>query len=176
MVLSSEAVRQALLVHLPNLRAFAMSLCHDKHDADDLLQETMLKAWNNLESFKEGTNLRAWLFTIMRNTHFSHYRKKRTQLIDEGTEALAQIGVPPTQIDSADARHIEAALQQLNTEQREAIILVAAEGFNYEEAAAISNCPVGTIKSRLNRARSRLAEILGIRSADDFTSSNSYMK
>ena len=76
-----------------------MSLCHDKHDADDLLQETMLKAWNNLESFKEGTNLRAWLFTIMRNTHFSHYRKKRTQLIDEGTEALAQIGVPPTQID-----------------------------------------------------------------------------
>ena len=64
----------------------------------------------------------------------------------------------------------------MNTEQREAIILVAAEGFNYEEAAAISNCPVGTIKSRLNRARSRLAEILGIRSADDFTSSNSYMK
>jgi RNA polymerase sigma-70 factor (ECF subfamily) len=153
-----------------------MSLCRNKHDADDLLQETMLKAWNNLDSFREGTNLRAWLFTIMRNTHFSDYRKKRADMLDESSDQLAQIGIPPTQIDSADRRHIAAALDKLNFEQREAIILVAAEGFNYEEAAAISNCPVGTIKSRLNRARSRLAEILEISSSDDLTSSKTYMK
>jgi RNA polymerase sigma-70 factor (ECF subfamily) len=174
--LSSESEREGLLTHLPNLRAFAMSLCRNKHDADDLLQETMLKAWNNLDSFREGTNLRAWLFTIMRNTHFSDYRKKRADMLDESSDQLAQIGVPPTQIDSADRRHIAAALDKLNFEQREAIILVAAEGFNYEEAAAISNCPVGTIKSRLNRARSRLAEILEINSSEDLTSSKTYMK
>jgi RNA polymerase sigma-70 factor (ECF subfamily) len=145
-------------------------LCRDQHDADDLLQETILKAWNNLDSFHEGTNLRAWLFTIMRNTHFSAYRKRQTEIVDDGGDQLSQIGVPPTQMDAADAHHIVAALQQLNVEQREAIILVAAEGFNYEEAAAISNCPVGTIKSRINRARSRLAEILNIRSVEDISS------
>jgi RNA polymerase sigma-70 factor (ECF subfamily) len=170
LVLSSEGVSQNLLIHLPNLRAFAMSLCRDENDADDLLQETILKAWNNLDSFHEGTNLRAWLFTIMRNTHFSAYRKRQADIIDDGGEQLALVGVPPTQMDAADAHHIAAALQQLNIEQREAIILVAAEGFNYEEAAAIANCPVGTIKSRINRARSRLAEILNINSTDDISS------
>ncbi len=164
--MSSDNLRQGLISYLPNLRAFAMALCRDNDAADDLVQETLLKAWNGIDGFREGTNLRAWLFTIMRHTYFSEYRKRKREVVGE-EDYTSTLSVPPEQQGHADARDLANALAQLSGEQREALILVAAEGFSYEEAAAISNCPVGTIKSRINRARSRLAKILGISSVDE---------
>jgi RNA polymerase sigma-70 factor, ECF subfamily len=166
--LSSEAVRQGLISFLPNLRAFAIALCSDSDRADDLVQDTMLKAWNSLDTFEEGTNLRAWLFTILRNTYFSDCRRRRREVPDDDGEYVAQLCVPPAQHGHVDARDMLKALAHLTDDQREALILVGAEGFAYEEAAAICGCAVGTIKSRVNRARNRLSELLGVDAAQDF--------
>lgn len=166
--MSSEAVRQGLISFLPNLRAFAITLCSDADRADDLVQDTMLKAWNSLDTFQEGTNLRAWLFTILRNTYFSDCRRRRREVSDDDGEYVAQLCVPPSQHGAVDAQDMLKALALLTDDQREALILVGAEGFAYEEAAAICNCAVGTIKSRVNRARNRLSELLGIDAAQDF--------
>jgi RNA polymerase sigma-70 factor, ECF subfamily len=166
--LSSEAVRQGLISFLPNLRAFAIALCGDADRADDLVQDTMLKAWNSLDTFEEGTNLRAWLFTILRNTYFSECRRRRREVPDDSGEYVNQLCVPPAQHGCVDAQDVLRALSQLTDDQREALILVGAEGFAYEEAAMICGCAVGTIKSRVNRARNRLSELLGIEAAQDF--------
>ncbi len=166
--MSSEAVRQGLISFLPNLRAFAIALCGDADRADDLVQDTMLKAWNSLDTFEEGTNLRAWLFTILRNTYFSECRRRRREVPDDSGEYVAQLCVPPAQDGCVDAQDVLRALSKLTDDQREALILVGAEGFAYEEAAMICGCAVGTIKSRVNRARNRLSEVLGIEAAQDF--------
>ena len=166
--MSSETVRQGLLAYLPNLRAFGIALCGDADRADDLVQETMLKAWNSIESFQEGTNMRAWLFTILRNTYFSECRRRRREVPDENGDYVARLSVPPAQHGRMDAQDLMRALGELTDDQREALILVGAEGFAYEEAAVICNCAVGTIKSRVNRARNRLIEILGVDTAQDF--------
>jgi len=150
------------------LRAFAIALCGDADRADDLVQETMLKAWNSLDSFEEGTNLRAWLFTILRNTYFSECRRRRREVPDTDGEYVAQLCVAPAQHGRVDAQDLLKALARLTEDQREALILVGAEGFAYEEAAKICDCAVGTIKSRVNRARSRLSELLGITASQDF--------
>jgi RNA polymerase sigma-70 factor (ECF subfamily) len=169
----SEVVRKDLIRYLPNLLAFAMSLRRNRQDADDLLQETMLKAWSNIDTFTEGTNLRAWLFTIMRNTHNTQYRKSEKERMNEYLGDASEVGVPPRQMSTAEARDILKALQKLDHHQRETLLLVAAQGFNYEEAAKIVDCPVGTIKSRLNRARKRLAKVLAMRSLHDVYSPES---
>jgi RNA polymerase sigma-70 factor, ECF subfamily len=158
----SPALRDELLRAIPNLRAFAMSLCGDASRADDLVQETLVKAWDNLASFQEGTNLKAWLFTILRNFFFSEHRKRRREVEDADGHLSAQLSVQPEQLGHMDFEDFRKALQKLPTDQREALILVGAEGFSYEEAAVISGCAVGTIKSRVNRARSRLSEDLGL--------------
>lgn len=166
--MSSEQVRKGLVAYLPNLRAFGIALCGDADRADDLVQETMLKAWNSIDSFQEGTNLRAWLFTILRNTYFSECRRRRREVPDQDGDYVARLSVPPAQQGRMDAQDLMRALGELTDDQREALILVGAEGFAYEEAAIICNCAVGTIKSRVNRARNRLVEILGIDTAHDF--------
>jgi RNA polymerase sigma-70 factor (ECF subfamily) len=164
----SVPLKQALLGLTPNLRAFAVSLCGDVERADDLVQETLLKAWDHLESFQEGTNLRAWLFTILRNTYFSECRRRRREVEDGDGSKAANLAVHPGQQGSLDMQDFRRALNLLSPDQREALILVGAAGFSYEEAAGISNCAVGTIKSRVNRARSKLAELLGVSSASEF--------
>lgn len=166
--MSSEAVRQGLVSYLPNLRAFAIALCGDTDRADDLVQETMLKAWHSIDSFKEGTNLRAWLFTILRNTYFSECRRRRREVSDTDGEYTAKLCVAPAQQGNLDAKDVIKALGMLSEDQREALILVGAEGFAYEEAATICGCAVGTIKSRVNRARTRITEILGVENAQEF--------
>ena len=139
-----------------------MSLCGDIERADDLVQETLLKAWDHLESFQEGTNLRAWLFTILRNTYFSECRRRRREVEDRDGTKAAELAVHPGQQGHLDMQDFRRALNLLPPDQREALILVGAAGFSYEEAAAISGCAVGTIKSRVNRARSKLTELLGV--------------
>jgi RNA polymerase sigma-70 factor (ECF subfamily) len=149
---------------MSNLRAFAVSLCGDKERADDLVQETLFKAWNHFDSFQEGTNLKAWLFTILRNTYFSERRKRKREVEDADGSYAAQLSSPPEQQAHMDMQDFREVLARLPDDQREALILVGAAGFSYEEAANISGCPVGTIKSRVNRARGRLADLLGLAS------------
>jgi len=145
---------------MASLRAFAVSLCGDKERADDLVQETLFKAWNHLDSFREGTNLKAWLFTILRNTYFSERRKRKREVEDADGSYAANLATPPEQHGHMDMQDFLGALSRLPDDQREALVLIGAAGFSYEEAAEISNCAVGTIKSRVNRARNRLGELL----------------
>lgn len=161
-------LKEALIAELPSLRAFAISLCGDPDRADDLVQETIMKAWAAFASFTEGTSLRAWLFTILRNTFFSHRRKHRREVQDVDGIAASHLVAQPGQLPHLDLADFRTALERLPPDQREALILIGASGFSYEEAAEICGCAVGTVKSRVSRARDRLSEMLGIESADDF--------
>jgi RNA polymerase sigma-70 factor (ECF subfamily) len=161
-------VREAMLAAVPSLRAFAISLCGNMDRADDLVQETLLRAWANLGSFEPGTNMSAWLFTILRNLFRSEYRKRRREVEDADGSYAESLTSLPDQNSRLEIHEFREALKMLPPEQRESLILVGASGFSYEEAAQICGCAVGTIKSRVNRARTRLAEILSIDSASDF--------
>lgn len=158
----SASMKQALIALLPNLRAFAVSLCGDVDRADDLVQDTLVRAWSNMDKFQEGTNLRAWLFTILRNTYFSTFRKRRREVADPEGARAAGLAVMPEQQGHVDLADFRRALDRLAPDQREALILIGAAGFSYEEAAEVCGCAVGTIKSRVNRARTRLAQLLEI--------------
>jgi RNA polymerase sigma-70 factor (ECF subfamily) len=152
---------QSLVGAIPHLRAFARSFANDPARADDLVQETLVKAWNSRESFTPGTNFRAWLFTILRNVYFSQHRKLRREVDDPDEQYQNSLAVQPEQYGYLDLADFRTALGVLPSDQREALVLVGAEGFSYEEAAEICGCAVGTIKSRVNRARNRLVELLG---------------
>jgi RNA polymerase sigma-70 factor (ECF subfamily) len=163
-----ESVRKAVLGAVPSLRAFAISLCGNVDRADDLVQETLLRAIANIESFQSGTNMSAWLFTILRNHFRSEYRKRRREVEDTDGHYADSLKSQPEQYGQVEFREFRQALAQLPSDQREALILVGASGFSYEEAAHICGCAVGTIKSRVNRARTRLAELMSIGGSDDF--------
>lgn len=152
--------REELVEHLPAMRAFAISLTRNGATADDMVQDTLVKAWTNIEKFKPGTNMRAWLFTILRNTYYSSRRKAKREVADvDGihTEGLAEKPAHDGRLQMTDFR---AAFAKLSDEQREVLLLVGASGFSYEEAAQMCDVAVGTIKSRTNRARQRLAELM----------------
>ena len=152
--------RDEIIEYLPAMRAFAMSLTRNSAAADDLVQDTVVKAWKNFDKFKQGTNLRAWLFTILRNTFYSSRRKAKREVADTDgimAESLAEKPHHDGRLAMAD---FEKAFAQLPDEQREALILVGASGFSYEEAAETCEVAVGTIKSRISRARIRLAELM----------------
>lgn len=148
---------------LPNLRAFARSLCGNADRADDLVQETLVKAWQNRASFAPGSNLKAWLFTILRNCFISERRKKRHEVEDGDGHLAASVGVIGSQSSHMDLLDFAKAFEALPDDQREALILIGAEGFAYEEAAQMCGCAVGTMKSRVNRARTRLSAMLEIK-------------
>ena len=164
----APSLREAMLGVVPSLRAFAMSLCGSVDRADDLVQETLLRAIANINSFEPGTNMSAWLFTILRNLFRSEYRKRRREVEDADGRYADSLKSHPEQPSRVEFEELRMALAKLPPDQREALILVGASGFSYEEAAAICCCAVGTIKSRVNRARTRLADQLAIDSADDF--------
>lgn len=165
---TANRLKDSLLAEIPSLRAFAVSLTGNMDRADDLVQDTLMKAWGAFDGFTEGSNLRAWLFTIMRNAFFSQYRKRRREVEDVDGVMAAQLTSEPEQPGHMDLADFQAALTTLPSDQREALILIGASGFTYEEAAEICNCAVGTIKSRVNRARQRLMQTLNIGSAADF--------
>ena len=164
----SAQLKAGLIGSIPNLRAFAVSLCGNPDRADDLVQETLVKAWSNIGSFIEGTNLPAWLFTILRNIYYSEYRKRRREVADSDGLIAAKLASAPAQNGHMDFLDFRAALQRLPVDQREALILIGASGLSYEEAAGVCGCAVGTMKSRVNRARNRLSEILRIGSSAEF--------
>ena len=161
-------VRDAVLAAVPSLRAFAISLCGNVDRADDLVQETLLRALANIDSFQPGTNMSAWLFTILRNHFRSEYRKRRREVEDADGSYAESLKSQPEQIGHVEFEEFRIALAQLPEDQREALILVGASGFSYEEAASICGCAVGTIKSRVNRARRRLTEVLSVDGSEDF--------
>ncbi|RKF14869.1 RNA polymerase sigma factor [Roseovarius spongiae] len=152
--------RDELVTHLPALRAFAMSLTRNSATADDLVQDAVVKAWSNFDKFETGTNLRAWLFTILRNTYYSLHRKRKREVEDPDGIMADQLSEKPHHDGRLAMNDFREAFAQLTDEQREALVLVGAEGFSYEEAAEMCNCAIGTIKSRTNRARKRLAELM----------------
>jgi RNA polymerase sigma-70 factor (ECF subfamily) len=162
------AFRDDLVKTIPSLRAFAISLAQNNDRADDLVQETLVKAWDKQASFQLGTNLKAWLFTILRNEFYSQMRKRGREVQDSDGLLTASVAIHPGQQGSLDLKDFRKALETLPEDQREAIILIGASGFSYEEAAEICGCAVGTIKSRVSRARTRLQDILGIEGDGDF--------
>jgi RNA polymerase sigma-70 factor, ECF subfamily len=163
-----SSVRDAMLAAVPNLRAFAISLCGNVDHADDLVQETLLRAMANIDSFQPGTNMSAWLFTILRNLFRSEYRKRRREVEDTDGTCADSLKSHPEQHSRLEFDEFRAALTKLPPHQREALILVGASGFSCEEAAAICDCAVGTVKSRVHRARIRLSKLLSINGADDY--------
>ena len=128
----------------------------------------MIKAWKNQASFAEGSNLKAWLFTILRNTYLSERRKRKNEVEDQDGILASQLSVHGEQSGHMDMIDFSNAFAKLPDDQREALILIGAEGFSYEEAALMCGCAVGTMKSRVNRARGRLCDMLGIEGAGDF--------
>ena len=163
----TDSLRDDILASVPSLRAFAISLSGNGDRADDLVQETLLRALANIDSFQPGSNLPAWLFTILRNLFRSDYRKRRREVEDAEGRYADTLKSNPEQTGRVEFQEFRTALDKLPPDQREALILVGASGFSYEDAAAICGCAVGTIKSRVNRARTRLADLLSIDSVDD---------
>jgi len=154
-------LRDSILKTMPHLRAFAISLSGNTDYADDLVQEALVRCLSNLDKFEVGTNLQAWLFTILRNQFLTTYRKRRREVEDPDGIMAGQLSVPPAQPGVLDLQDLRIALARLPVDQREALLLVSAEGLSYEEAASICGIRIGTLKSRVNRARTRLAELLG---------------
>jgi RNA polymerase sigma-70 factor, ECF subfamily len=153
-------IKQDMVAAIPRLRAFAVSLCGNPDRADDLVQETLAKALLNIKSFTIGTNLLAWLFTILRNAYYSEFRKRRREVADIDGSLSGMLVSKANQDDHMEYLDFREALQKLPPDQREALILIGASGLSYEEAAEICKCAVGTMKSRVSRARSRLVELL----------------
>ena len=150
-----------LMNAIPGLRTFAFSLCGDANRSDDLVQETLVKAWAGQHRFQPGSNMIAWLFTILRNQLYSEIRKRKREVEDVDGAIASRMSVSPAQEHSADLHTIAVHLAKLPTGQRQAIMLVAAQGMTYEAAAEVLGCQVGTVKSRVSRARAVLLEQLG---------------
>ena len=158
---AATAFRSGLLAELPRLRAFARSMARNPDRADDLVQETLAKAWAHRNKFKEGTNLRAWLFTILRNTYYGELRSRRREVSDSNGHHAAQLASPPPQLHYLELQNVARLFHALTVGQREALYLVGVSGMTYDEAARIGGCAVGTIKSRVFRARQILLRNLG---------------
>jgi RNA polymerase sigma-70 factor (ECF subfamily) len=158
----SKQFRDQIIAAIPGLRAFGLSLTARSDRADDLVQETLMKAWKHHESFEEGSNMKAWLYTILRNEFYTQLRKRKREVEDADGFYSNKVAVQAEQDGHLDMADLRVALAKLPEDQREAIILVGASGFSYEEAADICSVAVGTIKSRVSRARARLAILLQI--------------
>lgn len=158
--MNSVDPRDQIIGHLPAIRAYALSLSQDRALADDLVQDAVIKAWTNFERFRPGSNLKAWLFTILRNLFYSHHRRQSHVVEDVDGRISARLAIKPAHDGRLQMNDLLDALKTLSLEQREALILIGALGFTYEEAAETCQVPLGTIKSRANRARSQIAALL----------------
>jgi len=158
--LTDEEFKDQLQKVIPHLRAFGRGLSGNRDTTDDLVQETMLKAWTARSRFQAGTNFKAWAFTILRNLYFSQTRRKR--FVGEWNDLVADrvLAAPASQDKTVELRDLMRALQQISPDQREAIILVAAAGMSYEEVAEVTGVMLGTVKSRVSRARAALETLM----------------
>lgn len=161
------SIQQQMLALQPQLRAYAMSLSRSADRSDDLVQETMLRAISKIDSFRPGTNLGAWLTTILRNCYLSDLRRRRHEVEDADGFYSESLRAAPEQEGHLEYREFCSALRAIPFDQREALMLVGAAGLSYEDTATLCRTTTGTIKSRINRARSRLAALLSIESLDE---------
>lgn len=146
---------------IPALRAFARTFYYDTNDADDLVQETLTKAITRIHQFTPGTNMKSWLFTIMRNTFYTKVRVQKRETPGSADCASLRVAVDSTQEWSIKGKELSRALHRLSPLQREVLVLVGVMGVSYEDASVILGCAMGTVKSRLNRARWKLLDELG---------------
>lgn len=156
----SDEFRAEIIKLVPQLRAFSRGLTGSRDRADDLVQDTLMRAIAGEHLFRPGTNLRAWLFTILRNRHLSEFRRRRYD--GGGVEDVPEsmVAVSGNQQAALELKEVQALLMTVPVKLREALILVSAAGLSYEEAAAVCKCAVGTIKSRVNRARTEIAALM----------------
>ena len=148
-----------ILEHIPRLRRYARALLGDRYAADDLVQDTLERAWNKFHLWRPGSDLRAWLFTIMHNVFVNQVRSKRNE-IEKTMEELPVVAVRATQSDSLEIVDLEHALRALPDEQREVLLLVAIEEMTYDEVSCALAIPIGTVMSRLSRARERMRRLI----------------
>lgn len=150
--------KQHLVDLIPRLRRYARALAGDRASADDLVQDTLERAWAKLHLYRRGTDLRAWLFTVMHNVHVNRVRAARpTEILDEDMPELAQRAV---QGDALAVRDLDRALARLPDEQRAVLLLVTIEEMSYEEVARTLEIPIGTVMSRLSRAREKMRAMM----------------
>ncbi len=164
----SDDLKASLFKAIPHLRAFAISLTGDLDQADDLVQEAIMRGLSHLHGFTPGTNMQAWLFTILRNQFHTGYRKRRREVEDPDGIMVSMLSTLPEQEGRLDLGDLQTALAKLPLHHREVLLLLGAEGLSYEETARIVGKNVGTVKSRMNRARIRLAELMHVTGEDDF--------
>ncbi len=157
---ADKLFRDQLVALLPSLRAFSRGLCRHREMADDLAQDTMMRAWAARESYTSGSNFRAWMFMIMRNQFYTTIRKnsRMTSLDPEVAERI--LIAAPAQQNGINVEDVAKAMQRLPAEQREVLLLIGANGLSYEEAAEIIGCAIGTVKSRLARGRTALSTMI----------------
>ena len=148
-----------ILEHIPRLRRYARALLGDRYAADDLVQDTLERAWNKFHLWRPGSDLRAWLFSIMHNVFVNQVRSRRSD-IERTMEELPVIAVRATQSDSLEIADVERALRVLPEEQREVLLLVAVEEMTYEEVSRALAIPIGTVMSRLSRGRERMRRLI----------------
>jgi RNA polymerase sigma factor (sigma-70 family) len=155
-----------LLAALPRLRRYARVLTGDSNRADDLVQDTLARAWEKRGLWLAGSDLRAWLFTIMHNVHVNQFARRRRELAessldaDDGPAAGWEVPVRATQSDRVELNEVLMHIRRLPSEQREVLMLAAVEELRYDEIARIQGIPIGTVMSRLNRARDKLRRML----------------
>jgi len=145
---------------LPRMRSFARFLCRREDLADDLVQDTVVRALTAAHQFQPGSNFKAWIFTIMHNQNISNFRRKRPQIASAEVDNPNTGQIAPNQIDALILRDLDSAMRKLAPAQREALVLVVVNGLSYEDAAQVCNCAIGTIKSRVARARTALQDML----------------
>lgn len=163
----TETLKADLIALMPALRAYSRSLCTNQATADDMVQEALVKALDNLHRFEIGTSIRAWVFTILRNTYYTALRKSRREVEDADGAHAARLCERPSQDGAVDLEDFKRVFQTLSEDHREVLMLIGAAGLSYEEVAEICQCAIGTVKSRVNRARAKLGEALGMQ-PDDF--------
>jgi RNA polymerase sigma-70 factor (ECF subfamily) len=155
-------IQNEMLALLPAMRAFSRGFCPKQDEADDLVQETLRRAIGGVHTFTPETNLRSWMFTIMRNAFYTSVRKRNREMTGLDHDVAADdIATSPNQEWTLRAKEVERAVYSLPAEFREVVVLICVSGLSYDEAAKVCKCPQGTIKSRLNRARALLIRELG---------------
>ena len=152
--------QRLIIEHIPRLRRYARALVGDRYVADDLVQDTLERAWNKFYLWRPGSDLRAWLFTIMHNVFVNQARRRRHE-IEQALEEMPAVAVRGMQAEQLELRDVDRALRALPVEQREVVLLVAVEQLTYEEVSRALDIPIGTVMSRLSRARERMRLLLG---------------
>lgn len=152
--------KRLIVEHIPRLRRYARALVGDRYVADDLVQDTLERAWNKFYLWRPGSDLRAWLFTIMHNVFVNQARRRRYE-VELLMEEVPVVPVRATQSEQLEVQDVDRALRKLSAEQREVVLLVAVEQLSYDEASRALDIPIGTVMSRLSRARERMRQLLG---------------